>query len=381
MLLGVVDGRKPVTKNTSEPDRALPDNVQLLFHGQFCRVCSAHRAEPERENAAATTSFGVDQLPTLRLCQRFGDGEAEAGTVYSIRGGRVTIEGLEDSLGVHPWNAGTAIRYTQLQPITNASGGQNDRRSRRRIDQCVVEEIHKHSERFHEIEHADEHRCCVVDLHTYAIGAIRSGHFEHCSAHEILGRIELDAHRELARIQTRHVEQMGYHLAQPFGLCNDDDSVRIAGIRRILRERLDAGERSAKVVRYRGEEYILETRGFTQCFRVACFVRQSLDLFGARACLGGFFLCTYEQIRRGSGRGEECRKNHGVDRFGERESVEGRLEVIRYENRRRGRERESEWTAAAQAAAQYDEEVDEDDVCLALLSLASQVHDDRYKYQ
>jgi len=109
MLLDVVDGRRPVTKNTSELDRALPGNVQLLFHWQFCRVRSAHRTEPERENATATTSFGVDQLATLGLCQRFGDGEAEAGTVYRIRGGRVTIEGLEDSLGVHPWNAGTAI--------------------------------------------------------------------------------------------------------------------------------------------------------------------------------------------------------------------------------------------------------------------------------
>src|SRR6185312_1425295 len=105
------------------------------------------------------------------------------------------------------------------------------------------------------------------------------------------------------------------------------------------------------------------------------------DLFGAGARLRGFFLCAYEQIRRGSGRGEECRKNHGVDRFGERESVERRLEVIRYENRRRGCEREFERTAAAQAAAQHDEEVDEDDVCLALLSFASQVHDDRYKDQ
>src|SRR6185312_11183844 len=109
MLLDVVDGRKPVTKNTSELDRALPCNVQLLFHGQFCRVRGAYRAEPERENAAATASFGVDQLATLGLCQRFGDGEAEAGTVYCIRGGCVTIEWLEDSLGVRAWNAGTAI--------------------------------------------------------------------------------------------------------------------------------------------------------------------------------------------------------------------------------------------------------------------------------
>ena len=159
-----------------------------------------------------------------------------------------SASGRAESLGNR--NAGPAVRDLEGQRSVRLRH-RDGHRLIARAAQRVVHEIRHHAKRLHEIEGAKQRRLGIVDDR---LDAFRLGHSRELTyrrAQQILRRVDLRVHRERASLESREIEHVSHHLAEPVRLPDDDLGVpaRVGAIGcNVLRQRAYRRERRPQIV-------------------------------------------------------------------------------------------------------------------------------------